>query len=225
MALYAISDLHLSLSAEKPMDVFKGWENHTKRIESHWRRIVKPEDTVVIPGDFSWGLKLSETVKDFEFLNNLPGKKILLKGNHDLWWSTLSKINAFLEENRFDSITLLFNNAILAEGRVICGTRGWMYDAGSDSKVRKREVGRLRLSLEAAKQIDGEPLVFLHYPPVYGEFVCEDIIEVLRQYNIKKVYHGHIHGSGFNKAVSSFEEIELKLISADCIDFSPILIP
>lgn len=225
MSLYAISDLHLSLSTEKPMDIFRGWENHTKRIENNWKRIVKEEDTVILPGDFSWGLKLSETIEDFKFLNSLPGKKILLKGNHDLWWSTAAKVNAFFEENKINTVSILFNNAVLAEGRAICGTRGWMYDAGADSKIRKREVGRLKMSLEAAKKLSGEPLVFLHYPPVYGDFVCEDILEVLREYNITTVYHGHIHGSGFNKSVPRYEEFTFKLISADCIDFSPILIP
>ena len=225
MSIYAISDLHLSLSAEKPMDIFRGWENSTSRIESNWKRLVKNEDTVILPGDFSWGLKLEETVKDFQFFNSLPGKKILLKGNHDLWWSTLSKINKFFEENKIDTVNLLFNNAFLVEGRAICGTRGWLYDADADSKIRKREVGRLKASLEAAKKLDGEPLAFLHYPPVYGEFVCEDILEVLEAYGVKTVYHGHIHGSGFNNAVKKYKDFELKLISADCIDFCPILIP
>lgn len=225
MSIYAISDLHLSLSAEKPMDIFRGWENSTNRIEANWKRLVKNEDTVILPGDFSWGLKLEETVKDFQFLNSLPGKKILLKGNHDLWWSTLSKINKFFEENKIDTVDLLFNNAFLVEGRAICGTRGWLYDADADSKIRKREVGRLKASLEAAKKLGGEPLVFLHYPPVYGEFVCEDILQVLEAYGVKTVYHGHIHGSGFNNAVKTYKDFEFKLISADCIDFCPILIP
>lgn len=225
MSLYAISDLHLSLSCKKSMDIFKGWENYTKRIEQNWKRIVKNEDTVVLPGDFSWGLKPDETIEDFNFLNSLPGKKILLKGNHDLWWSTASKVNAFLKDNKFETVKILFNNAYPVENKVICGTRGWMYDAGSDSKIRKREVGRLRMSLEAAEKLGGEPIVFLHYPPVYGEFVCEDILELLREHKITTVYHGHIHGSGFNKSVPRFEEFTFKLISADCIDFSPILIP
>jgi predicted phosphohydrolase len=207
------------------MDIFRGWENSTNRIEANWKRLVKNEDTVILPGDFSWGLKLEETVKDFQFLNSLPGKKILLKGNHDLWWSTLSKINKFFEENKIDTVNLLFNNAFLVEGRAICGTRGWLYDADADSKIRKREVGRLKASLEAAKKLAGEPLVFLHYPPVYGEFVCEDILEVLEAYGVKTVYHGHIHGSGFNNAVKQYKDFEFKLISADCIDFCPILIP
>lgn len=224
MALFAISDLHLSLSTNKPMTVFRGWENYTERIESNWRRLIKDEDTVILPGDFSWGLKLAETLEDFKFLDSLPGKKILLKGNHDLWWSTVKKVNEFFVENDINSIQLLFNNAFKIGERVICGTRGWFYDQSEDDKIRKREVGRLRLSLEAAEEMGGEKIVFLHYPPVYGEYISNDIISVLKEFNITTVYHGHIHGSGFNNAILEFEGIKFKLISADCIDFTPFLI-
>lgn len=224
MALYTISDLHLSLSADKPMTVFRGWENYTERIESNWRRIIKQDDTVILPGDFSWGLKLSDTLLDFKFLESLPGKKILLKGNHDLWWSTIKKVNEFFDENDINSVNLLFNNAFKIGDKVICGTRGWFYDESEDDKIRKREVGRLLLSFEAAEKLGGEKVVFLHYPPVYGEYISNDIISVLKEFNITTVYHGHIHGSGFNKAVSEYDGINFKLISADCIDFTPFLI-
>ncbi len=224
MALYTISDLHLSLSADKPMTVFRGWENYTERIESNWRRIIKQDDTVILPGDFSWGLKLSDTLLDFKFLESLPGKKILLKGNHDLWWSTVKKVNEFFDENDINSVNLLFNNAFKIGDKVICGTRGWFYDESEDDKIRKREVGRLLLSFEAAEKLGGEKVVFLHYPPVYGEYISNDIISVLKEFNITTVYHGHIHGSGFNKAVSEYDGINFKLISADCIDFTPFLI-
>ena len=224
MALFTISDLHLSLSADKPMTVFRGWENYTERIKSNWLRLIKDEDTVILPGDFSWGLKLSETLEDFKLLESLPGKKILLKGNHDLWWSTVKKVNEFFEENNIKSVDLLFNNAFKIENWVICGTRGWFYDQSEDDKIRKREVGRLLLSFEAAEKLGGEKIVFLHYPPVYGDYVCNDIISVLKEFNITTVYHGHIHGSGFNKSVSEYDGIKFKLISADCIDFTPFLI-
>ena len=224
MSVYAISDLHLSFSSEKPMDVFHGWSNYVERIESNWKRIVKPNDTVVLPGDFSWALKLEDTLKDFEFLNSLPGKKILLKGNHDLWWSTANKINIFLKENSFDTIQILFNSAVLTDGVAICGTRGWMYDEGAENKIRKREVGRLVRSLEMAKSLNAPPVLFLHYPPAYADYVCEDFFDVFKQYGITKVYHGHIHGSGFNNAVSSYNGVSLKLISADCIDFCPVFV-
>ena len=224
MALYTISDLHLSLSADKSMTVFKGWENYTERIKIHWNRLVKNGDTVVLPGDFSWGLKLSETLEDFKFLETLPGNKILLKGNHDLWWSTVKKVTEFFEQNNINSVKLLFNNAYKIENKVICGTRGWFYDMNEEDKIRKREVGRPRLSLNAAEELEGEKTVFLHNPPVYGEYVCNDIISVLKEFNIKTVYHGHIHGVGFNSTVSEYDGINFKLISADCIDFTPFLV-
>lgn len=224
MSLFAISDLHLSLSANKPMTVFRGWENYVARIESNWRRVVGPQDTVVLPGDLSWGLKLCETERDFDFLNRLPGQKILLKGNHDLWWSTVTKMNEFFALHDFHTIRVLYNNAIPVEDFVICGTRGWFYDEGDDSKIRKRETARLRRSLEEAAGMPGKKAVFLHYPPVYGEYVCGDILSVLHEFSIKTVYHGHIHGSGFHKAVGSYDGIEFRLISADCIDFTPLFI-
>ena len=224
MALYTISDLHLSLSADKSMTVFKGWENYTERIKKHWNRLVINGDTVVLPGDFSWGLKLSETLEDFKFLETLPGNKILLKGNHDLWWSTVKKLNEFLKTNEIENVEILFNNTIIAENHAIAGTRGWFYDMNEEDKIRKREVGRLRLSLNAAEELEGEKTVFLHYPPVYGEYVCNDIISVLKEFNIKTVYHGHIHGVGFNSTVSEYDGINFKLISADCIDFTPFLV-
>ena len=160
MSLFTISDLHLSLSADKSMTVFRGWENYTERIKSNWLRLVKENDTVVLPGDFSWGLKLSETLEDFKFLESLPGKKILLKGNHDLWWSTVKKVNEFFKENNITSVELLFNNAFKIENRVLCGTRGWFYEQSEDDKIRKREVGRLILSLNAAENLGGEKVVF-----------------------------------------------------------------
>jgi len=224
MSLYAISDLHLSLAADKPMDVFRGWEDYQNRIEKNWRRIVKAADTVVIPGDISWAMTLSEAVADFSFLNSLPGKKIILKGNHDLWWSTAKKLNTFLEENKFDTISFVFNSAAVVEDFAVCGTRGWFYDLGAEDKVVLREAGRLETSIKAAIETGKRPVVFTHYPPVYGEWVCKEIFDVIKKYEITRVYHGHIHGSGFNNAKSSYDGVEFKLLSADCIDFCPMLI-
>ena len=224
MSLYAISDLHLSLAADKPMDVFRGWEDYQNRIEKNWRRIVKAEDTVVIPGDISWAMTLSEAVADFSFLNSLPGKKIIRKGNHDLWWSTAKKLNTFLEENKFDTISFVFNSAAVVEDFAVCGTRGWFYDLGAEDKVVLREAGRLETSIKAAIETGKRPVVFTHYPPVYGEWVCKEIFDVIKKYEITRVYHGHIHGSGFNNAKSSYDGVEFKLLSADCIDFCPMLI-
>ncbi len=225
MALYTISDLHLSFGTDKPMNIFKGWENHTEKLKSRWNRLVKKEDTVVLPGDFSWGLKLEETLLDFKFLNELNGNKIILKGNHDLWWQTKKKTEEFLLNNGINTVKILFNNAFLVDDFAVCGTRGWFYDAKeTDMKVMNREVGRLKTSLESAVKLSENIAVFLHYPPVYGEFVCEEILSVLKEYGIKKVYHGHIHGSGFNNAVREYDGIEFKLVSCDCVDFTPVKI-
>ena len=224
MSIFAISDLHLSFGTDKPMNIFRGWDNHTERLSANWKRLIKPEDTVVLPGDFSWALKLEESAEDFRFLENLPGKKILLKGNHDLWWSTAKKLREFWQENGFSSVDIVYNNCLVAEGYAIAGTRGWFYDNTGSKKVLLREAGRLDLSLKEAEKTGLPILTFLHYPPVYGEFVCDEILDVLKSHSIKKVYYGHIHGAGFNNAVKSFDGIEFRLISCDCIDFTPYFI-
>ena len=221
MSIFTISDLHLSFGSDKPMDIFRGWDNHTERIFANWNRLVKPEDTVVLPGDFSWALKLEETKADFDFLTKLNGKKILLKGNHDLWWSTVKKLNEFLKNNEIENVEILFNNTIIAENHAIAGTRGWFYDDKADKKIIAREVGRLEKSLSEAEKTGLPVLVFLHYPPVYGNQVCEEIFAVLKEHNIKKVFNGHIHGAGFNNAVKSYDGVDFELISCDCIDFTP----
>ena len=224
MSIYAISDLHLSLGTNKPMDIF-GWDNHVERIRANWCRLVKADDIVVLPGDFSWALKLEESLEDFKFLESLPGKKVLLKGNHDLWWPTVKKVMDFLNKNEITSVSLVFNNAYEYGDYCICGTRGWCFpEGGSDKKVILREVGRLKASLECAKKLNKKPLVFLHYPPVYGEEKCDEILDVLREYGIDFVYHGHIHGKGLNNATDEFGGIKFKLISSDCIDFTPYFI-
>lgn len=214
--------MHLSFSADKPMDVFRGWENYIKKLEANWKRLIKDEDTVVLIGDFSWALKLEDTLADFKFLESLPGRKILIKGNHDLWWSTKTKLLQFLEANNIKSVQILFNDAYLVDGISICGTRGWFYDCKeTDMKILLREAGRLETSIKCALKLGGKPVVFLHYPPVYGDYICKEIIDVLDKYNIKTVYHGHIHGAGFNKSVKEYGDIKLNLVSCDCVDFTP----
>ena len=224
MSIFAISDLHLSFGSQKPMDIFRGWDNHTKRLEANWRRLVKDGDTVILPGDFSWGLKIEETLEDFKFLDSLPGKKLLLKGNHDLWWSTAKKIHEFLDANSISSVDIIFNNCAEVEGYAIAGTRGWFFDDKSSKKVLMREAGRLDTSLSAAEKTGLPILTFLHYPPVYGDSVCEEIFSVLKEHNIKKVYYGHIHGLGYINAVKEYDGVNFSLISCDCIDFTPIKI-
>ncbi len=226
MAIFTISDLHLSFSCDKKMDVFKGWENYTDRLFANWNRVVGENDTVVIPGDISWGLKIEETIEDFKFLDSLRGKKIILKGNHDLWWPTMTKLNEFLEENKFSTITPLFNSTIVCEDMAICGSRGWFFeDAGeNDKKVILREAGRIEKSISEAEKTGLPIAFFLHYPPAWDNDCCQEIIDVLKKHNIKKVYYGHIHGTGSHKAIKEFEDIKFCLVSADFVDFTPILV-
>lgn len=226
MSLFALSDLHLSFSDDKSMEIFKGWDNYTERIEKNWRHLITDDDTVVINGDVSWALSLDGAVRDFAFIESLPGRKIILKGNHDYWWTTMAKMKKFLFDNNFSSITLLHNNCVEVQSFAVCGTRGWVYDGSGefDHKVIARECARLETSIKAAIDTGLQPVVFLHYPPVYGEEVCEEILEVLKRYNIDNIYYGHIHGAGRNQSVSGYDGIKMRLVSCDCVDFTPVFI-
>ncbi|MBE6750607.1 MAG: serine/threonine protein phosphatase [Ruminococcaceae bacterium] len=224
MSIYTISDLHLSFGTNKPMNIFKGWDNHIERLTANWKRLVKENDTVVLPGDFSWALKIEEALEDFKFIDSLPGKKVLLKGNHDLWWSTVKKIREFWQQNNISTFDIVFNNCVIADGFAIAGTRGWFYDEKGTAKIKMREAGRLDASLTAAEKTGMPILTFLHYPPVYADSVCEEILDVLKKHNVKKIYYGHIHGAGFNNAVYEYEGIKMTLVSCDCIDFTPYLL-
>lgn len=231
MALYVIADLHLSEDTNKPMDVFgKVWENHKKRLETEWRSTVTDKDTVVIPGDISWGMRFDNTEKDMLFIHSLPGKKIIGKGNHDYWWGTLSKLNAFRDSIGADSISFLFNNAYKADGKVICGSRGWFPDntyGPDDEKIAQREAGRLRRSLEAGRTLatEGEELiVFLHYPPCYRGVKCTPVADVIKEFGVKRCYYGHLHGAPRQLLEKSYGVCDLKLISADELGFKPLLI-
>ena len=226
MSLFAISDLHLSLSENKKMDIFKGWENYVSRLEKNWNAVVSHEDTVVIAGDISWAMKLERTKSDFTFLNSLHGKKIIVKGNHDLWWETMTKMNAFFQENRFDTIKILHNNAFLFDDFAVCGTRGWFFEeGGEDEKILCREASRLETSLKVAAEAGTEPIAFLHYPPLYAGHSCEVIISILKKYNVKRCFYGHIHGSGVHRAFGGEADgIIYRLISCDTNDFTPVLV-
>ena len=225
MALYVIGDLHLSFSADKPMHIFDGWDHYEERLEKNWHRLVQPEDTVVIPGDVSWGMSLAESKADFDFLNALPGKKLLLKGNHDYWWTTRRKMDAFFAENGFDTLRIVHNDAVVVGEVAVCGTRGWFYDAEADAdrKILSREVGRLQISLSAAIATGKEPVVFLHYPPVWGGKVCEPFLDVLRENGVKRCYYGHVHGQGIRQAFcGEMDGVMLQLASADALKFAPL---
>ncbi|MEG2287112.1 MAG: metallophosphoesterase [Ruthenibacterium sp.] len=225
MAIFAIGDLHLSLGVSKPMDVFRGWQDYVQRLSDNWKQLIRPEDTVVLAGDTSWGMKLTDCTKDFAFLEALPGQKLLLKGNHDYWWTTVSKMERYFAENNFTTLHFLHNNCLLTEGVALCGTRSWLFDIGQphDEKVMNREIGRLIMSLEAAGA--EEKVVFLHYPPVYATAQAQEIIEVLHRYGVKRCYYGHLHGASIPRAVEGkVDGIEYKLISADGVRFCPVRI-
>ena len=164
MAIFAIGDMHLSLGTDKPMDVFPGWEGYLPRLEANWRKLICPEDTVVLAGDTSWAMNLNDTKADFAFIQNLPGQKWLLKGNHDYWWTTTRKMETFLAANGFDTLHILHNNACIVGDVALCGTRGWPFDdvAAQGEKLMAREAGRLRMSLQAAGETR-EKIAFLHY--------------------------------------------------------------
>lgn len=238
MSLYVMADLHLSSDGSKSMAVFGSrWVDYMEKIRKNWCAVINEEDTVIIPGDISWALKLEDTLEDFRFLDSLPGKKLIGKGNHDFWWSTVSKMTAFLEQNGLSSIRFLYNNAYRMEDCIVCGTRGWFLEENQQntvgevdySRIVDREVIRLRLSLEEAKRLQTESeekplpiLVFLHFPPVWNGFVCREILDVLHEFGVKSCYFGHIHGAYYAPRMTEFEGIELILISADFLQFSPM---
>lgn len=228
MALFAIADLHLSLGEEKPMDIFRGWDDYVTRLAKNWRALVTPEDTVVVAGDISWAMKLSDCRTDFAFLHDLPGRKLLLKGNHDYWWTTRRKMEAFLQEEGFDSIGIIHNSAEAYGDYALCGTRGWFFDAepDTDKTVLMREVGRLNASLDAAVALGKEPIVFLHYPPVVNSGArCPEIMDVLCSRGIKRCYYGHLHGPSIRRAVQEeVDGVRFRLISCDAVQFAPVLI-
>lgn len=228
MSVFTIGDLHLSLGCDKPMDIFRGWDGYVDRLLENWNRVVRDTDTVIIPGDISWAMKLEDTYEDFAFINDkLNGSKILLKGNHDYWWSTASKMNAFLAEKKLDRIRILSNNAFLVEGLAIVGTRGWINDGESecDLKVLNREEGRFTMSVKEGLKLGGELTAFIHYPPIYNGERNEHILKVIREYGIKRCYYGHIHGIGHRYAFMGEDNgTEYKMVSADYLGFMPIMI-
>lgn len=226
--LYTIGDLHLSLGCDKPMDIFSGWSSYLERLENNWNSKITDDDTVVLLGDHSWALKLEESRKDLEFIHSrLRGKKILVKGNHDLWWSTMNKLTAFVESNGFSTIRFLHNNAYLCEGISVCGTRGWIRENGEapDMKVLLREAGRLEASLKEGARLGGELAAFIHYPPIYRAEENVYLTDVLQRYGVKRCYYAHLHGSSIRGALNGVRNgIEYRLVSADGVGFDPVLI-
>ena len=225
MSLFVIGDTHLSLSTDKPMDIFGGWKNYMQRLEENWCSVVQPQDTVIIPGDVSWGMSLEQAKEDFLFLHRLPGKKILMKGNHDYWWTTRAKMESFLVENGLDSLSMLHNNAVSVEGLSLCGCRGWMLVQGQehDKKIINREAGRIRASLQDAQRFgEQEKVLFLHYPPVFMQDSIPEFFEVMNQYGVRRCYYGHIHSQGCRFAFQGeWCGVQLEMVSADYLRFMP----
>lgn len=224
MALYAIGDLHLCLGAPKPMDVFGGaWVGYMDKLRQGLS-VIGPEDTTVLLGDLSWALDLASAQADFAWINQIPGRKILLKGNHDYWWSTAAKFQKFCGENGFENMALLNNNCFFYDGWAICGTRGWFFEeersGQHDEKVFKRELIRLEASLKAAG--DRDKMVFLHYPPRYRGYVCQPIVDLLKGYGVRRCFYGHLHGGSHKLAVEGpWDGVEYRLVSADYLSFQP----
>ena len=223
MVLYAIGDTHLSLSVDKPMDVFGGgWRGYVDKLREGFST-VKAEDTVVLCGDLSWGMSLEQAEQDFAFLDALPGRKILLKGNHDYWWTTTRKMDKFLVDSGFDTLHILHNNACIIGDTALCGTRGWPFDdaAAQGEKLMAREAGRLRMSLQAAGDTPRK-IAFLHYPPVYPGASAKELVEVLQEFGVTECYYGHLHGKSIRYAVQgTVDGIAYRLISADGLAFCP----
>lgn len=225
MAIYTIADLHLSFSTNKPMDIFgTNWQNYEQKIKEDWLLKVKPEDLVILPGDFSWAMYLEETQKDFEYINNLPGKKILLKGNHDYWWTTVTSMRKYLKEKKFENIDFLYNNSYEYENKIIVGTRGWILsEEQEDIKITKRETARLELSIKDGISKYGENkeiIVFMHYPPLTKNYMNTEYMNLMKKYGVKRCFYGHLHANSILDAVEgNIEGIEYKLVSSDGLDF------
>lgn len=241
MALYTIADLHLSTNTQtnKSMEVFGGrWSQYTEKLVKNWTRLVEDTDTVVIPGDISWGLTLEEAKRDLLLIESLPGKKIIGKGNHDFWWVTMKKLEEFLKELDIKTISFLYNNAYSVGDITVAGTRGWYYDDEANgvpdntdfSKIIAREAGRLRMSLLAAKRLNeqnpnAETVAFMHFPPVWGGRAVEELIDVLFEFGVKRLYFGHIHGLYSAPPDFVYRGIKMSIISADYLGFTPKHVP
>ena len=240
MSLYVIADLHLSTldSTNKSMEVFgRRWDGDMTRIKNNWERLVTDEDTVIIPGDVSWALSLEEAVSDLKFIDSLPGKKILGKGNHDFWWCTMKKHDELFLKHGISTISFLFNNAHETEDYIIAGTRGWYHDPDAKNapdnadfhKLVNREAQRLRMSLNAAMKLkeqspEKEIVVFMHFPPFWADKASDGLVEILKEFGIRHVYFGHIHGSYAEPPSFNYDGIEMHIISADYLEFIPKIV-
>lgn len=230
MAIFAISDLHLAMSCDKPMNIFSSkWDNYTDKMRDSWNKIVTDDDYVIIPGDISWATYIEDAVADFEYIHSLNGKKLISKGNHDYWWTTLNKMNAFLKTNGFDSITILKNTSHIIGDTAICGTRGWTIPASAaseDARIFEREKQRLILSLEDAKAKKAKKIICaMHYPPIEKTSEGSEFLEIMKAYGVSRCIYGHLHGAAHKTApVGIFSDVRLQLVSCDYLNFVPLLI-
>lgn len=232
MALFAISDLHLSLSADKPMDIFgAGWSNYMERLTEQWKSVVSDDDTVIIPGDISWAMYIDEALKDFMLIESLPGKKIISKGNHDYWWTTMSKLEKFLVDNAFTTISFMHNNSFRVGNNVICGTRGWKMPgedsfSAEDRKIYQRELKRLELSLGSVEAMPGDRLITaMHFPVFNPKGVFSEFLEIMQSYNVALCVYGHLHGASLQNAIEGVRHgVEFRLVSADYLAFRPLML-
>lgn len=236
MSVWVIADLHLSFGRDKPMDLFgTRWTNHAQKIAERWRAVVRDGDTVVVPGDISWADDLEGAAHDFAFIDALPGRKLLGKGNHDYWWTSVTKMKRFFAERGFSTMDFLYNNAFAADGLVLAGSRGWFLDERQQTvipadygKLVNRECERLAISLDAAERIrasegiEAPPAVFLHFPPVYGDFRLEPLVDLLASRGVTRCYAGHIHGQYGAPPFSDYRGIRFCNAAADYLNFCPL---
>ncbi len=229
VAIFAISDLHLSFGTDKPMNIFgSNWERYTERLFENWQSKVKEEDVVIIPGDISWAMYIEDAYEDFKFIESLNGTKILLKGNHDYWWTTVKKMENYLKNNGFDTIKILNNTAYLCGNIAICGTRGWncvpQDSQSDDKKIFDREKIRLVLSLENAKSLNPEKIIVaMHYPPISEG--GNDFSDILKEYGVDRCIYGHLHGPAHQNAIEGeVDGIKINLVSGDYINFNPLFL-
>ena len=234
MALYTLADTHLCSSVPKPMDIFGArWTNHSEKIRDRWTALIEDNDTVVIPGDFSWAMNMEKAAADFEFIDSLPGRKLISKGNHDYWWTTVSKMKRFLSDIGVSTVDFLYNNAFLVDGVAVCGARGWFLEERLQadafdtdySKLVNRECERLSLSIKEGEKLKAgaeiPTAVFMHFPPVFGDFVCRPIVDLLLSHNVAHVYYGHIHGNYLIPSTVEYCGLKMSLVSADYLNFTP----
>lgn len=245
MSIFVLADLHLSTDSRtnKSMEVFGArWQDYMAKIEKNWNAVVGENDTVVVPGDISWATRLEDAESDLRFLNSLNGKKLIGKGNHDFWWTTSTKMHAFFEQKNISTISILYNNAYIVEDRIICGTRGWFPDESRQitvgevdhAKILNREITRLKLSLDAARKLQDSHLsecgdmlpitVFLHFPPIWGDFIMQEFIDIFHEYGITECYFGHIHSAYSQIGRFEHEGIKFNLVSSDFLNFHPIVL-